>query len=199
MGQNLLALKQLHLLSQHTVGMVLNKHIPWRDHCKCSLMVSESLQRVWGRINLQPWWAGSVRSACCFHEESTWPCINETNYLRKYPTPQSDSSIFILCLTAYESKCLIVLAGADSQLPRLTSHLACNLVFLALFPDATRHKQSIWPCRRGRWPGEHFTLGRRCILMNQNSQNTWIWIMECIFRAAQLRVSCIVSMILLIF
>lgn len=32
------------------------------------------------------------------------PCINESNYLREYPTPQSDSSLFILCLTPHESE-----------------------------------------------------------------------------------------------
>lgn len=69
-------------------------------------------------------------------------------------------------LTPYESEFLTVLDDAASQLPG-SSLQVYYLVFLALFPDVTRSKLSTWPHGRSRWPGEHFILGRRCILMNQ--------------------------------
>lgn len=111
----------------------------------------------------------------------------ESNYLQKHPTPQSDSSVFILCLIGYESQRFDALNDANSQRPRLLSPLVCDLVFLALLSSVTRCKQNTLPHGRGRWRREHFTLERRYVSMNQNQSilSTWIWVMFCYFRATQ--------------
>lgn len=109
------------------------------------------------------------------------------NYLQKHPTPQPDSSVFILCLIGYESQRFDGLNDANSQRPRLLSPLVCDLVFLALLSSVTRCKQNTLPHGRGRWRREHFTLERRYVSMNQNQSilSTWIWVMFCYFRATQ--------------